>query len=69
MTLATGLLFGRVLPAMRVSRVPLNAVFAGATGAPSADAGDGWTRSVVLQFAVSLFLVHGRASSPARSRS
>ena len=58
-TLATGLLFG-VLPAMRVSRVPLNAVFAGATGR-TIGGRRGWlTRSVVvLQVAVSLFLVTG----------
>lgn len=57
-TIVTGLLFG-VLPAMRVARVPLNAVFAG--GSSRVIGRRGWlTRSVVvLQIAVSLFLVTG----------
>lgn len=58
-TIATGLLFG-VLPAIRVSRVPLNAVFAGASSRGSGGRREWLTRSVVvLQIAVSLFLVTG----------
>jgi predicted permease len=56
-TLATGLLFG-VLPAFRVASVPLNAVFAAAS-ARTIGGRRGWlTRTVVvMQVAVSLFLV------------
>jgi predicted permease len=58
-TLTTGLLFG-VLPAVRVARVPLNAVFAGATGRSIGGRRSGLTRAVVVvQVAVSLFLVTG----------
>lgn len=58
-TVATGLLFG-VLPALRVARVPLNAAFAGASGR-GIGGERGWlTRAVVvLQIAVSLFLMTG----------
>jgi predicted permease len=58
-TLTTGLLFG-VLPAVRVARVPLNAVFAGATGRSIGGRRSALTRAVVvMQVAVSLFLVTG----------
>lgn len=58
-TIATGLLFG-VLPAIRVSRVPLNAVFAGASNRGIGGRREWLTRSVVvLQIAVSLVLVTG----------
>jgi predicted permease len=56
-TLTTGLLFG-VLPALRVSRVPLNAVFAGASNRSIGGRRGRLTRAVVvMQVAVSLFLV------------
>jgi predicted permease len=56
-TLATGLLFG-VLPALRVARVPLNAVFAGASNRSIGGRRGRLTRVVVvMQVAVSLFLV------------
>ena len=58
-TITTGLLFG-VLPAMRVARVPLNAVFASASSRVIGGRRGWLTRSVVvLQIAVSLFLVTG----------
>ena len=58
-TIVTGLLFG-VLPALRVSRVPLNMVFSGASGRVIGGRRGWLTRSVVvLQIAVSLLLVTG----------
>ncbi len=58
-TLATGLLFG-VLPAIRVSRVPLNALLTRATGAAISGRKGRLTRVVVVaQIAVSLFMVSG----------